>query len=126
VHKFWIDQLFILPVLWVLPLQRLRLAFVVFFSSRFFFFFFFLALTDLLRFKRVLDSFTTISINCPSRTSICVRVLAVRICNFTYFLLSVNTSDNLFVIYLANESFELSVHINFYEDQNKVISKHSK
>jgi hypothetical protein len=31
----------------------------------------------------------------------------------------VNTFDNLFVICLANESFELPIHINFYEDQNK-------
>jgi hypothetical protein len=123
VHKFWIDQLFILPVLWVLPLQRLRLTFLVFSSSGLFLS---LALTDLPRFRRVLDSFTAISINCPSRTSICVRVLAAGICDFTYFLLSVNTSDNLFVIYLANESSELLVHINFYEDQHKVISKHSK
>ena len=85
-----------------------------------------LALTDFPRFRRVLDSFIAISINCFSRTSICVRVLAARICNFTYLLLLVNTSSNLFVIYLANESSELPVHINFYKDQIKVISKHSK
>jgi hypothetical protein len=46
VHKFWIDQLFILPVLWVLPLQRLRLAFVVFSSSGVFFFIFLIFNTD--------------------------------------------------------------------------------
>jgi ABC-type nitrate/sulfonate/bicarbonate transport system permease component len=122
VHKFWIDQLFILFALSMLPLQRLRLAFLVFSSSGVFLS---LALTDLPRFRRVLDSFIAISINCPSRTSIGVRLLAAGICDFTYFLLLVNTFNNLFVIYL-NESSELPIHINFYEDQNKVISKHSK
>jgi hypothetical protein len=123
VHKFWIDQLFILPVLWVLPFQRLRLAFLAFSSSKVFLS---LALTDLPCCRRALDSFTTISINCPSRTSICVRVLVAGICDFTYFLLSVNTSNNVFVIYLANESSELPVHIDFYEDKKKIISKHFK
>jgi hypothetical protein len=46
------------------------------------------------------------------------------ISHISYLL--VNTSDNWFVIYLPNESYELPVHIDFYEDQNKVISKHSK
>jgi hypothetical protein len=45
-----------------------------------------LALTDLPRFKRVLDSFTAISINCPSRSSIYVGVLAAKICDFHIFL----------------------------------------
>ena len=73
VHKIWIDKLFILLILWVLPLQRLRLAFIVFSSSKVF-----LALTDLPHFKHVMNPFTVISIICPSRTSICVGVLQLE------------------------------------------------
>jgi hypothetical protein len=57
-----------------------------------------LVLTYLPRFRHVLDSFTAISINYPSKTSIYVGVLVVRICDFTSFLLSVNISSNWFAI----------------------------
>ena len=64
-----------------------------------FIFFFFLGTelfdpTGLPHFKRVLDSLAMAFFNCPSRTSICVKVFTASTCDFVTFFIFVKTLGN--------------------------------